>query len=407
MSSLRKPASLEYTDYKMGGSIMARIDPTENRAGFGPTVEIAIVRLIEPRTMSCGMVVHVKEPGLPPREAFLKIYDRRLSPYFREFFNGRECHRWSIDLEEQYMDTLRQEGLPVGEKHYENNDMSMDKWHAFSAVEKEHVFQQRMRKIHHDEREAYRRLEKHQGEDIPRLYASVYLGARPPDLGNDEANNKYSHLLEVRGHLLEFIHGFELLQIPRNLGYRNACRMYERSIEIVKIIGAHGVLNYDVKLDNFMVTYDPHKGQHRVIMIDLGFCHFRHKQYTTAEWAKLKALAWDGEFNQLCLEAKHICQKRFGNEVSLDIKSEYGFLVRSPQTRGAPPHWVQMQTSKGPAYVNPEEVPCRSSICNPPRNVFREVRSRLRRWTHHGDSSVSREKHRENKTQVNGKISTH
>ena len=365
---LVQSATFQYLDYTAGSTLIARVDPDENRAGFGPNVELVIMKPIEPRTMSCGMLVQVREPRLPPRQAFLKVFDRRLSPDFRDLFSGGECQPWSPQVEEEYMKVLREEGMPVGRKHYEE-DMTADKWMKMTAVQKEHVFQQRMRKIHHDEREAYRRLEKHQGIHVPTLYASVYLGWHPPDTGDEATNAVYGNLLEMRGLLMEYISGWELLSVPSNLSYRGASRLFEQAVDIIRMIGAHGVLNYDVKLDNFMVTFDPRSGSNRVVMIDLGFCHFRHPAFTAVEWAKLKALAWEGEMNQMCDEARELVKKRFKNDINLDCRSEYGFVVSGKDRRKPPPGWIQVRTSKGPAIVNPQELPCQSSACNPPRNM--------------------------------------
>ncbi|KAJ2899562.1 hypothetical protein MKZ38_002995 [Zalerion maritima] len=370
-ASLCRLPTLEYLDYHAGSVLDVRVDPAENNENFSPTLKVRVEKVIEPRTMSCGMLVRVQEEGKPPRPAFLKVFGT-LSRYMETL---RRCHEGE-----------GAEGLPIGDKYFGEN-MTPQKWDALSVSEREHAFQQKMRKIHHDEREAYRRLVKHQGAEVPNLYASVYLGWHPPDTGNPDTNEKYGHMLEVRALLLEYINGWELLSFPTTLSARTVSKLYDEALAITRMIGAHGVLNYDVKLDNFMVTPDPRKGGHRICMIDLGFSHFRRREYTTAQWAKLKALAWDGETNQMCIEARRIFAKRFPDSeggVSLNSKSEYGFLVADQHNGGARPKgmtsikkcpagWERMQTSRGTAFVNPKEIECDFPCCRPHKDFLGEV----------------------------------
>ena len=85
--------------------------------------------------------------------------------------------------------------------------------------------------------------------------------------------------------MLEYLPGFNLSRLaemaPRNT-WQDVC---DEAIRIVHTYSSYGVLNRDVRPENFIVG-DTHP--HRVVLIDLARCQLRSQQESDAAWDRRK-----------------------------------------------------------------------------------------------------------------------
>lgn len=121
-----------------------------------------------------------------------------------------------------------------------------------------------------------------QGKQVPRLISHVQLAISPPNAGSDTAE-----LLNIKGILLQYIHGFSLSRIQDHTPESEWQGIVDQAVAIVQVVGDHGILNRDVRPDNFIVQRDGN-GSHRVFMIDFGLARLRAWNESDRDWAHAK-----------------------------------------------------------------------------------------------------------------------
>ena len=97
---------------------------------------------------------------------------------------------------------------------------------------------------------------------------------------------------QVRGALLEYIDGFNLSDLTKNVPSMHWPEIIDDALSIVKAVGALGVHNRDASVYHFLVrsvgeeankTYQP-------IMFDFGLSRLREDYDTEEEWMQAKCL---------------------------------------------------------------------------------------------------------------------
>ncbi|KAF1962645.1 hypothetical protein CC80DRAFT_521704 [Byssothecium circinans] len=250
------------------------------------TVKATIMRLFEPFTMSCTMVVQVHCPPLRLEGEFVvKLYDRRFATQLRR---DEEACPWDHNLEGEYRTFVNNVGASDFFKICSDRLCSDEDWAEkerknWNKAQHEAFLQYSCRKFYNVEAEVYDRLYDVQGKDVPRFFARLSMD--PPS--NSTLDGEY---LGIPGILLKFIRGFPLTDIANHAPRDDWQYICEDSIHIVNLIGDRGIRNGDVKTRNFLVRKNADTRKFKVFMIDFGLCTFRKQNEDDREWRELKAL---------------------------------------------------------------------------------------------------------------------
>ncbi|KAJ5100271.1 hypothetical protein N7456_006323 [Penicillium angulare] len=273
--------------YVAGNSIALRLKTPHNEA----QVDAKIVRIFEPFTLSCVMVVRIDCPALDldgNDDIVLKVFDRRFAKQARDNY---KMQPWSLELEKDYNHFISCEGglefanaLPSGTE--EPPRTQDDLW---NPSHEEAYLQFYLLGLYEAEKEAYQTLHDSQGKDVPRLIADVFISGGDTDFPQP-------HSQEFPGILLQHIKGFPLTDItdhaPKEL-WQSIC---DDAIRIINLMGDKGILNEDVNTRSFIVDLDPEETLgFKVTMIDLALCSFRREYEDEQEWTESKAIEEEEE----------------------------------------------------------------------------------------------------------------
>lgn len=136
----------------------------------------------------------------------------------------------------------------------------------------------------------YHALQDHQGNQVPRLLASVWL-----DTGSDAQNNQQKDesgkdIFKIKGLLLEYITGVKFSDIAESAIPQTSWQsLVDQAIESVGIFGRHNILNEDVRPDNILAFTDINVDcGYRPILIDFGHSRFREEDETDFDWGRAK-----------------------------------------------------------------------------------------------------------------------
>jgi len=238
--------------------------------------------------------------GNLPREMVLKLFDRRFALNYREDYHLKPL---TFELEAQYAAYVASGAAPVDlpsllavrEALYENKeDAPPELLEHRVALTVEPFFE--------SECAAYDRLSELQGRCIPTFYGTPRF-CDDMDAPNIDRS--------VRGILLEFIPGKQLSSIDPSLVDKD--RILSSCWQILDSYSDIGVLNWDVRLGNFIVKPDG-----SVVMIDLAQTRVRGEAESDEDWRRAKRLE-DEEGAVGC-----IAWSRFGWEYTPTHK--YGFI---------------------------------------------------------------------------------
>ncbi|KAF5695720.1 hypothetical protein FMUND_15829 [Fusarium mundagurra] len=253
-------------------------------------LHVKIKQQTRPWTLSCGMIVELKDTGdsetifetlRNQSEAFLKMFDRRFAEQIRQD-NGIDT--WSGDMEQEFLTALasgkaeeflrKLQAIPNFQRDTE------DEW---DTAENEVYLATELRKCFTSEIATYARLKEYQGKIIPRFLASVVLDVPS---SNVALTTQQQELYKQQGILLQYLPGFSLSNIVDNAPEASWQAIVDQAIQIVHVLGDHGILNADVRPDNFIVV--PKDDTYQVFMIDFGQCRFRRENESDAEWGRAK-----------------------------------------------------------------------------------------------------------------------
>lgn len=241
------------------------------------TITAEIIEVFEPVTISPVMRVRLKGERKP---AVLKLYDRRFGPLMRKNAN---IHPWNQEREQMYRHYV-QSGLADEFISYLNNDDEDDDEGDWTDAQDETFLYDKCCDLYDAETLAYHALGDLQGIGIPELLATVSL---QPYLAADPKLQKF---FDIRGLLVEDCDGFTLDKLADNAPpgcWQSIC---DDAVSIVNSVSDHGILNKDVKPENFVVrkTTSNAGTQYKPVMIDFAHSRLRKSDEANADWIEEK-----------------------------------------------------------------------------------------------------------------------
>lgn len=265
--------------YVVGNVIELRLKTPSD----GQIVAARIIKVFEPFTWSCAMVVRPVCPTAAwEGNMVLKLFDRRFAIEFR---NSEEIRPWSPDIEQNYHRfILNGDAAKLLTELAADRLLPARNFDVWNSSQEETYLHDFMQGLYETETEVYNTLADLQGSHIPQLFSCVTMSLSTPVL-----NNPLSEYVDIPGILLQYVEGFPLTDIatcaPRD-SWQGIC---EDAIRIVNLVGDKGILNKDVKTRSFVVQKCP-ENQYQVLMIDFALCNFRDEYASEDEWQKRKAI---------------------------------------------------------------------------------------------------------------------
>ncbi|KAG8730109.1 hypothetical protein FRC12_020492 [Ceratobasidium sp. 428] len=262
--------------YSIGSDFHLRVSPPS-----GPSfhAHATVIKTYEPFTISPVMQISLDATGLDeqqlphrlPAKLVLKVYDQRFAYGLREYYGLRPL---TDEIEKRYRQYVASGRAP---KEYDAIGDLIETYGGFEESPPElleHFLAAKIAPHFRTECLIYQRLESLQGRDIPKFYGSTeFVGSSTvPGLS-----------MSVPGILLEVIEGTSLENIDSSLLDLNG--VFNDAIRIINSCGDLGVVNYDVRLSNFMV-----RPRGSVAMIDFAQARLRREDETDLDWNRTK---WD------------------------------------------------------------------------------------------------------------------
>ena len=242
------------------------------------TIEVKIVRFIQPSTLSCVMVV---ESPKYPKHLILKLYDWRYATGMRK---NNKVGSWTHFHENSYRAFVENGdaakfSAAILMKDGSLNNPQDGSWNT--AQNEVYLFDQ-CRDIHKCEIKAYNKLKNLHGKKVPRFFADVHL----KDFSTQNS------FFEVQGIIIEFIEGYNLSDLAENEPQSAWQNVSDEAIRTVNLIGDYGVLNKDVCSRNVLVKKRAISSAEapEIIVIDLALCRFREDYTSEAAWIHEKSL---------------------------------------------------------------------------------------------------------------------
>ncbi|KAJ5939475.1 hypothetical protein N7466_002609 [Penicillium verhagenii] len=264
--------------YMVGNVIELRLKTSSD----GQMIGARIIKIFEPFTWSCAMVVR---PVCPTTawggDMVLKLFDRRFAMGFRK---SEEISPWSLDIEQNYHQfILNGDAAKLVTELTADRGLPARDFDVWNSSQEETYLHDFMQGLYETETQVYNTLADLQGSHIPQLFSCVTMPLSTP-----VQNNPLSEYIDIPGILLQYVEGFPLTDIatcaPRD-SWQSIC---EDTIRIVNLVGDRGILNEDVKTRSFVVQKCP-ENQFQVFMIDFALCDFRQDYPNEIEWEKYKA----------------------------------------------------------------------------------------------------------------------
>ncbi|KAL2172768.1 hypothetical protein VTG60DRAFT_2587 [Thermothelomyces hinnuleus] len=313
--SVRQAAvgSLLAFPYEVGRVLTLRraLNSSERTAAEAQVIRVRIKELQQPWTLSCGMVVEILDGASDLRSrtaqpavstdgtqtAFLKLYDWRYATQLRD---DKEMGPWAQVCAAAYarlvMDGREKLGKFLRRLEEDESHFRVETEDGWDAGQNEAFLAYQSRAMYRSETSVYGRLEeKCRGEPLaPRLVAAVELDMAPPEL-EDHCREHF----QVKGILLEYIaNGFTLSDLSFRAPPESWQVVVDQAVKIARALGDYGVLNRDVRPNNFMVRprRESHggdadggpSGEYRVFMIDFGQSRLRRDDESDLDWGRAK-----------------------------------------------------------------------------------------------------------------------
>ncbi|KAF5345015.1 hypothetical protein D9758_010430 [Tetrapyrgos nigripes] len=276
-------------------------------------LSIKVLDVFQPITISPVLKVALASasPSIPTTltsTMVLKVYDRRYANDLREFYDASDLTLESENAFRAYMSSE-----DTGSRR------TLNEWTVKRRVDDDHDVEPRpeeteaylaalLTSYYENEVCVYERMASMQGKEIP-----LFLGRTrfaEVDTHPDMADT------EVPGILLEYVHGTPLDKLPANAISSDLC---QKCLDIVQAFGDNGILNQDVRLENFIVP-DPsiYTVQERlVVMIDFAQTRLRREDEDDQQWKRAK---WSADEEGA---VGYVLKKKFG----WDYKPTFRYMV--------------------------------------------------------------------------------
>ena len=271
-----------FEKYQVGQLLSLSVIPEHGEVRPVLVVRARIRQLLAPCTLSCCMIVDLLSEDYHENTAFLKLCDRRFSDQLRDDYG---IDAWTREAEKEYIDAVRT-GSACQFLHELRTipDLEEDTGEDWNDSQIETFLAEQARSLFDAETTVYDVLRDIQGELVPQLMERIQIVLSLPDTSSDATD-----LLCIKGILLQYIEGFSLSKLQNYAPESIWQDIVNQAIAIVQIIGDHGVLNRDVRPDNFIVQHAS-SGCYRVFMIDFGLARLRGSNESDREWAKAKLI---------------------------------------------------------------------------------------------------------------------
>ena len=272
-----------FEDYQVGQVLTLTVIPEHEKNRSASTISARIRQLQHPRTLSCCMIVDLLGEGCSENPVFLKFYDRRFSEQLRR---DHGIDPWTRDAEQEYINAVRTGAARqfIHNLHTIPN-FEEDTEETWDDGQVETFLTGQVHKLFDTETTVYDTLHDIQGKRIPRLVTRVHLALSLPDAGI--SNTDATELLYIKGVLLQYIDGFSLSEVQDHAPKSAWQSIVDQAVAIVQSVGDHGILNRDVRPDNFIVQRDS-SGCYWVFMIDFSLARLRGRNESDRDWAKAK-----------------------------------------------------------------------------------------------------------------------
>lgn len=154
----------------VSNTISLQLDASHNHQ----TVEAKIIRVFEPSTLSCVMLVSLDPPVLGLNDQMvLKLFDRRFVVEFREMWN---IDSWTPDIEPGFQQfIISGNGSEFIKSLNADDELAEKEGDLWNTLQGEVWVHCRMQDFYNRETEVYHILRDTQGKDIPQLFASVNI----------------------------------------------------------------------------------------------------------------------------------------------------------------------------------------------------------------------------------------
>jgi hypothetical protein len=247
-------------------------------------LQVKIVDIIEPSTMSIVLQVELEEPDprFPAPKMILKVYDRQYSPQLREF---KDTGPATSTSEDQFHAFVRGGSMPRFLMEYEENgpwgSWAYGEW---DAPKREAYFYAKSTQSHEVELEIYDRLVEMQGIHIPTIFADARLAPQHASTEKDESLTQYT---EIRAVLMERIVGFPLSDVVTEVPESDCAPICDQAIEVIRKITDNDFINFDIQTRNIIVRRSE-DASYQVFYLDFGECGFRDPSDTDEVWRERK-----------------------------------------------------------------------------------------------------------------------
>ncbi|KAH8180036.1 hypothetical protein LIA77_01555 [Sarocladium implicatum] len=271
-------------DYSVGQTLTLDMIATNESSTPVSTVQVGIRKLIQPRTLSCCMVVDVLDGNISNDPLLLKLYDSRFSSKLR---SEQEVGPWTETEKGAYIEAIRSGAARQLLDDLANiPDFEDDTEEDWDQGQVETYLAYKARKLFVAETTVYDRLQDLQGTKIPRLLAQVRLPVTVPD--GDLDDTSASESLDINGVLLQYIDGFPLPDIVAHAPRSQWQNIVDQAVTTIRAMGDCGVMNHDVRSDSFLVARK--SDSYHVFMIDFGLARLRYNDESDQEWATDKLM---------------------------------------------------------------------------------------------------------------------
>lgn len=278
--------------YKIGQVLTLHRDPEWD--ADGPlNLRLRVVRLHQPWTLSCGMVVEIlsDQPAdslsSSDKLGFLKLFDWRFAHQLRD---DQGVGPWTDDAQTEYARFIKGGGFDDFLRRLREDETfrreTEDDW---SDGENEAFLASEMLRMYNSEVAVYQRLRSVQGKLVPRLITASFLDTGSPNEVDDRDQTSF----QIKGILLQYIRGFSLTSLDSQAPQSNWQDIVNQGVRIAHVLGDKEILNADVRPDNFIVN-PIHEGKdtpcqhYRVFMIDFGQSRLRQEGESDFDWGRAK-----------------------------------------------------------------------------------------------------------------------
>ncbi|KAK7452767.1 hypothetical protein VKT23_012168 [Stygiomarasmius scandens] len=273
-------------------------------------VNVKVLEVFEPVTISPVLKVALGTTSpsiLLPSTMILKVYDRRYANDLRAFYDASDP---SPESERAFRAFMSSQGAGPQRslqdwtrKRREDDEQDI----MPPPEETEAYLAALLASYHENEVRVYKRMAAMQGKEIPLFFGNTRFieSDAHPDMID----------IKVSGILLEYVEGTTLDKLPASAISASLC---QKCVDIVQVFGDSGILNNDVRLENFIVLSSPTQNRD-VVMIDFAQTRLRGADEDDEQWKRAK---WSADEEGAI---GYVLQKKCG----WDYKPTYRYMVQA------------------------------------------------------------------------------